>query len=122
MKSKLDNLYEASLLNDFYGALLSEKQQRVVLLYRGENYSMQEIAEELGISRQAVHDALTRADAALRGYEEKLGLVRRFLRREALLSEIAQSASLLEASAGDERTREALRRIKDDIASLEDED
>ncbi|MBR5982062.1 MAG: HTH domain-containing protein, partial [Firmicutes bacterium] len=53
MKSSLDNLYEISLLLDFYGALLSPRQQQILDLYHEENYSLQEIAEELEISRQA---------------------------------------------------------------------
>ena len=68
MKSSLDNLYEMSLLADFYGALLSQRQQDVLRLYHEENCSLQEIAEELGISRQGVHEALKKAEKSLRDY------------------------------------------------------
>lgn len=63
---------------DFYGALLTRRQQEVMELYHGENYTLAEIGEEFGISRQGVHDTLKNAETQLDGYEEKLGLVKRF--------------------------------------------
>ncbi|MDR1953914.1 MAG: helix-turn-helix domain-containing protein [Clostridiales Family XIII bacterium] len=64
-----------SLLFDYYGKLLSERQQAVFGFYHEDNYTLEEIARELGISKQGVHDALRRAQAALNGYEERLGLI-----------------------------------------------
>ena len=93
MKSSLDNLYEMSLLADFYGALLSERQQDVLRLYHEENCSLQEIAEELGISRQGVHEALKKAEKTLRDYEEKLGL---YKKSEKLKKKIGNTAAKLE--------------------------
>ncbi|MBT9133901.1 MAG: hypothetical protein DDT37_00714 [Firmicutes bacterium] len=66
------------LLLDFYGGLLTERQLLACRLYFAENLSLGEIASELGISRQAVHDTVRRAEAALLSYEEKLQLVARF--------------------------------------------
>lgn len=63
---------------DFYGAFLTKRQQEVVELYHEENYTLAEIGNEFGISRQGVHDALKNAEAQLDSYEEKLGLVSRF--------------------------------------------
>ncbi|MBT9176099.1 MAG: hypothetical protein DDT20_00401 [Firmicutes bacterium] len=70
---------QMGLLLDFYGGLLTERQLLACRLYFAENLSLGEIASELGISRQAVHDTVRRAEAALLGYEEKLGLVARFV-------------------------------------------
>ena len=55
---ELDNLAKESLLYDFYGGLLTDKQREVMELYHEENYSIVEIAGELGVSKQAVHDNL----------------------------------------------------------------
>ena len=84
----IDEIAKQSLLYDFYGQLLTERQRLVYELYHGENLSLAEIAEELQISRQGVHDALKNGQRALDGYEEKLGLVARFLKTETAVSEI----------------------------------
>ena len=84
----IDEITRQSLLYDFYGQLLTKRQQQVMELYHGENLSLAEIAEEFGISRPGVHDALRSARKALDGYEEKLGLVGRFLKTETAVQEI----------------------------------
>lgn len=73
----LDPIARLSLLNDFYGTLLTARQQEVMRLYHEENLSLSEIAEEFGISRQGVHDTLKNAEHALQEYEDKLALVAR---------------------------------------------
>ena len=55
---KIDDITRQSLLYDFYGALLTKRQREVMELYHEENLSLAEIADEFGISRQGVHDAL----------------------------------------------------------------
>lgn len=67
------------LLYDFYGKLLTTKQQQVMHFYYEEDFSLGEIAQELQISRQAVHDTLRRSEHALEKYEKKLGLVEAYL-------------------------------------------
>lgn len=79
----MDRDTKISLEYDYYGVLLSERQREVMNLYHEENLSLSEISQELKISRQAVHDALKNAQAALTNYEEKLGLVERFEKTES---------------------------------------
>ena len=67
-----------SMLYDFYGDLLTEKQQEVIELYYNEDLSLAEIASHSGITRQGVHDNIKRAATELKTYEEKLGLFARF--------------------------------------------
>lgn len=67
-----------SLLMDFYGNLLPEKQLDMLEQYYGEDLSLSEIAQISGITRQGVHDNIKRAAAELKEYEEKLGLFSRF--------------------------------------------
>ena len=67
------------LLLDFYGQVLTERQRSAVELYCGEDYSLSEIAQEEGISRQGVRDALVRAEKALTEMEDRLQLVSRYL-------------------------------------------
>ncbi len=69
---------KVSLLMDFYGNLLPEKQQDMLEQYYQEDLSLSEIAQNSGITRQGVHDNIKRAVAELKNYEEKLGLLTRF--------------------------------------------
>jgi len=78
---------EMALLYDFYGPLLTSKQAEIWDLYYQQDFSLSEIAEQQGISRQAVHDLLKRTEKILENYEQRLGLVARFLKeREKLLT------------------------------------
>ena len=66
-----------SLLYDYYGELLTEKQRQLFDLYYDQDYSLSEIAAAAGISRQGVYDAVRRGESQLMELEEKLGLQRR---------------------------------------------
>lgn len=78
MKETVGNVQYASLLYDFYGGLLREKQLEIMDLYHEDNLSLSEIAEELGMTRQAVHYTLKKAESSLEKYEDVLGLIRRY--------------------------------------------
>ena len=84
----IDEITRQSLLYDFYGVLLTERQREVMELYHEENLSLAEIAAEMGISRQGVHDALKKAEKSLEGYEQKLGLVEKFQKANSSINEI----------------------------------
>ena len=100
---------DRALLLDFYGELLTEKQRRYWDLHWNEDYSLAEIAEAEGLSRQGVWDILRRAEANLREFEEKTGLIRRFLdRREEIRAIRDELAALLPE---DERSRRLLARL-----------
>lgn len=99
MIDKIDNVTRVSLLYDFYGALLTEKQRKVMEMYHEENLTLQEIAEESGITRQAVHNTLKFAEDALNEYEEKLGLVNEFLIHKDIFKKIKEARTLEEAKA-----------------------
>lgn len=79
-----------TLLYDFYGQLLTDKQRRIIDHYYGDDFSLGEIAKELGISRQAVYDSIKRTEGVLNNYENKLGFVKRFLIQREKLSEVAK--------------------------------
>ena len=77
-----------SLLLDFYGPLLTDKQRMSLQLHNEDDMSLGEIAEELGVSRQAVHDNLQRARHILNDYESKLHLVAQYEAREQVINEL----------------------------------
>lgn len=78
-----------SMLFDFYGELLTDKQREYFDLRYNEDLSLGEIAEQSGISRQGVWDIIRRAETAMTEIEEKTGLIRRFLERNAQIDELA---------------------------------
>ena len=92
----MEKIVEQGLLYDFYGSLLTGHQQEIYEKVVYENLSLNEVAETEGISKQAVHDLVRRCTAIMRGYEEKLGMIRRF-------GKIRESAGKLKklAASGD---------------------
>ena len=99
---------EMSLLFDFYGEALTEKQRELFDLYYNEDLSLAEIAEHAGITRQGVRDSIKRAEHALREMEEKLGLVARYGGTERCAEELMQEVERLRAlNAGTLHSSEA---------------
>ena len=84
----MEKFVEQALLYDFYGELLTGRQRQVYENVVLEDYSLSEVAKELGISRQGVHDMLRRCNQILEGYEEKLHLVEKFLHVKGKVREI----------------------------------
>ena len=70
--------YRMTMLFDFYGEILTERQKEFFDLYYNEDLSLGEIAENSGITRQGVRDIIVRAERTLLEVEEKTGLIRRF--------------------------------------------
>ena len=83
---------EISILLDYYGQMLTEKQREVAQLYYNEDLSLAEIAEVKGITRQGVRDAIKRAEQQLLEMEERLGLARRFQDMQSSLTAICDCA------------------------------
>lgn len=69
--------YRMTMLFDFYGEILTDRQKEFFDLYYNEDLSLAEIAENYGISRQGVRDVIVRAEAAMTELEDKTGLIRR---------------------------------------------
>jgi len=86
----MDKVAWMALLFDFYGQLLTKKQKSFIDLYYGHDLSLGEIAENYDVSRQAVYYSLKRSEKVLSDYEDKLGLVKRFLDQRKKLSKVAR--------------------------------
>ena len=86
---------QIALLLDFYGNTLTERQRRTAEMYFQEDLSLAEIADMTGITRQGVRDGLKKAENALFGLEEKLGIAARFLNRQKALTEAKAAAERL---------------------------
>lgn len=70
--------YEMVVLLDFYGQMLTEKQRTFLEYYYNDDLSLSEIAENEGITRQGVRDAIKRSENLLEEMESKLGMAERF--------------------------------------------
>lgn len=88
---------EMTLLYDYYGELLTERQRSCLDLRYNQDLSLGEIAQELGVSRQGVYDNLSRAEALLHNMEEKTGCVRRALMIRKAAGKIISAAQQLES-------------------------
>ena len=106
----MDKILEQTLLYDFYGELLTEHQKQIYEDVVFGDYSLSEVAEEQGISRQGVHDLVKRCNKLLQEYESRLHLVERFVAVKRQIEEMKRS--LQEAAEPD---REELTRRLDKI-------
>lgn len=114
----MERLYELARLYDLYGGLLREKQRECLRLHIAEDFSLAEIGEELGITRQAAHDNIRRAERALTEMEETLGLLARQQTQEHALTAIcAELRALREPIAC-----AAVRRIADELEQYTSQD
>ena len=84
-------------LFDIYGEMLTQKQQDFICYYYNDDLSLAEIAENEGITRQGVRDAIKRAEAQLLSFEEHLGL---YEKNEALRSGLEEISELIKLIDG----------------------
>lgn len=101
---------------DFYGALLSEKTQEIMLLSLNEDMSLGEIASLKGISRQAVHDSIKRGEESLLRYESELKLASKALEGRELITRIKSEAKRLHDT--DAASSETFDRLLDQLYGL----
>ena len=118
----MDDILRRSLLFDFYGELLTDHQKNIYEASVSEDLSLSEIAAQEGISRQGVHDLITRTDKILENYEKKLHLVERFLKMKDQVQEIQKtSLHARELCGGNDAQCQYLERIVELTDLLMDE-
>lgn len=100
--------FAMTLLFDYYGELLTQKQRTCFDLYYNQDLSLSEIAEEAGITRQGVHDTLARAELILRNMEQKTACIARAKRTQQALETIITAARSLEGVPGAEAAVETI--------------
>ena len=93
------------LLLDFYGELISEKRRTVLDLYYNNDYSLSEISEQIGITRQGVLDSIKKGKEELSFFEEKLKLAKRFEENEKNVKRILDILSS-EKNIPEEKSKE----------------
>ncbi len=109
----MDRLVELGQLLDWYGAFLTERQRSLVRQYAYEDLSLGDIAFHEGISRQAVRDAITTAEAELKDMESKLKLIEINQKQRKLLAELGETKL-------DERQIDLLRQLTELVSEDDD--
>lgn len=103
-----------SILYDYYGDLLRDNQSNIIDLYYNQDYSLSEIAEEMNISRQGVHDALKRAEKNLLEYEDKIKLNYKYIK----YSNAAENIIKLASNITDEKYKDVIINIKEEANKI----
>ena len=121
----MEDFTKTSMLFDIYGGLLTDKKKRVMEMYHEDDMSLSEIAEELEVSRAAVHDSLRSAERLLCSYEDKLGILADYLLKEKLADElrtyISEARDLLAKDMVERKSKDELDRCLAKAAELIDE-
>ena len=110
---------EMVLLFDYYGGMLTDKQRDCFDMRYNQDLSLGEIAEAMGVSRQAVNDNLSRTEALLRRMEENLGCVKRDKLARRAVEEIRTAATVLDTSS-DPKVRSLAQRILTAVQMIEE--
>ena len=110
---------EMALLFDTYGGMLTDKQRECFDMRYNQDLSLGEIAEMMGVSRQAVNDNLKKTEALLRRMEENIGSVKRDIQIRNAVEEILSAATVLDASS-DPAVLTVSRRIRSAVRVLEE--
>ena len=119
-----------SVLLDQYGPALTEKQREILTEYYNEDFSLAEIAENYGITRQGVRDAIKHGEAALLALEDKLGMARREAELQRQITRLRQLTALIRtvnsglytADARIDRAAAEMLRLLEHMAAQEDAD
>ena len=87
---EIEKTNRMNALFEFYAALLTDKQMNYIELYYADVYSLAEIAEEFGVSRQAVYDSIKRTEKILEDYEMKLHMYSDYIVRSQIFDQILE--------------------------------
>ncbi|MBP3495388.1 MAG: DNA-binding protein [Clostridia bacterium] len=107
-----------SLLLDFYGDILTERQNDMLNMYYNEDCSLSEIADAFSISRQGVRSVLKKGEAILSQMEEKLGLAARFIKMRDKSSEIASELESINSTINNDDISSKIHTLINEIKEM----
>lgn len=107
-----------SILNEFYGKLLTRKQYEIIDNYYNNDLSLSEIAENNQITRQAVRDILKKGEKKLFEYEEKLMFMKRTLNQEKKIEKALSELTKIQKDYSDKQIANVLESIKKELSCL----
>ena len=107
-----------SMLCEVYGKLLTEKQLKVLQDYYDKDLSLSEIAENEGITRQAVRDIIMKGENKLFELEEKLEIMKRMFKQEEKIADILSELTRIEKKSTDKQIAQILTHVKQELNCL----
>ncbi len=107
-----------SILLEIYGKLLTDKQFTLLDDYYNNDLSLSEIAENEGITRQAVRDNLKKGENKLFEYEGKLGIMEKTLKNQEKIAEVLSEITTIETKMSDKEIAKVLEDVKNKLAVL----
>ena len=121
----IDRMIRVGALLDCYGPLLTKIQREQCELHFNQDYSLAEIADMYNVSRQAVYDAITRAENALEEFEKQLGMIKKASAQLETLTRVAKNlSSSIDALSQEQKNQEqvkSLKKAKEEVFGLMDD-
>lgn len=118
MVESMEEIVQLSLLFDFYGEMLNEHKKRIFEDYILNDYSLAEIANEEGISRQGVHDIVKRCTKQLKEYESTLHLVEKFQKMKSTLTKASDLLNIEVTIESNQNIRKAQQLLEQVLQEL----
>jgi len=109
---------KVSMLCQTYGKLLTEKQLQILDDYYNQDLSLSEIAQNEGITRQAVRDNIKKGENKLFEFEEKLGIMKRMFEQEEKIAIVLSKLSTIQAEFSDKQVAKILESVKKELNCL----
>ena len=114
----MDKNIEISMLWQIYGKLLTEKQYKIIDYYYNKDFSLSEISENEGITRQAVRDIIKKGEKKLFEYEEKLLIMKKMLKQEKQIQEIINELNKITDTSSDKKIEKILNNVRKELICL----
>ena len=111
-----------SILLDFYGEILTDRQREMLECYYNDDMSLSEISDSVGISRQGVRSAIKKGTDILTEMEIKLGLASRFQQVQGLLTDISRQLTELRLAVSDAEAQKRIDAIMLQLGQLDESD
>lgn len=115
-ENRLQQSVELGTLLACYGGLLTDKQREALRLHCNEDCSLAEIAEEMGVSRQNVHELIARSEQKLRRFEKALHLAARSVQTRAALTAALAALEAGQAQQGADTLRQLMEILDEEDA------
>lgn len=114
----MEEKVKISMLCQFYGKLLTQKQCEFINDYYNNDLSLSEIAENNNITRQAVRDIIKKGEKKLFEYEEKLLFMKKTINQEKLAQSILENLNKIQKESSDKKVSNILEEVKKELNCL----